>query len=69
MKKTGVSPTRAENYSEWYQQVIKVADLAEHSPVRGCMILKPYGYQISVSGYANDSAYRSGFCLCIEKLQ
>lgn len=46
MKKTGVSPTRAENYSEWYQQVIKVADLAEHSPVRGCMILKPYGYQI-----------------------
>lgn len=46
MKKTGVSPTRAENYSEWFQQVIKVADLAEHSPVRGCMILKPYGYQI-----------------------
>ncbi len=46
MKKTGVSPTRVENYSEWYQQVIKVADLAEHSPVRGCMILKPYGYQI-----------------------
>ncbi len=46
MKKTGVSPIRAENYSEWYQQVIKVADLAEHSPVRGCMILKPYGYQI-----------------------
>ncbi len=46
MRKTGVVPTRAENYSEWYQQVIRAADLAENSSVRGCMIIKPWGYQI-----------------------
>ena len=42
--KTAISPTRAENYPEWYQQVIKAADLAEISPVRGCMVIKPWGY-------------------------
>lgn len=46
MAKTGVTPTREEDYSEWYQQVIKVADLAEHSAVRGCMVIKPWGYSI-----------------------
>ena len=46
MKKTGIVPTRTENYSEWYQQVIRAADLAENSPVRGCMVIKPWGYQI-----------------------
>jgi prolyl-tRNA synthetase len=45
-KQTAVTPTRAENFSEWYQEVIKVADLAEHSPVRGCMIIKPWGYGV-----------------------
>lgn len=44
--KTAISPTRAENYPEWYQQVIKGADLAENSPVRGCMVIKPWGYAI-----------------------
>jgi prolyl-tRNA synthetase len=44
--KTAISPTREENYPEWYQQIIKVADLAEVSPVRGCMIIKPWGYAI-----------------------
>ncbi len=39
-----ISPTRAENYPEWYQQVIRAADLAEQSPVRGCMVIKPWGY-------------------------
>ena len=39
-----IMPTREENYSEWYQQVIFEADLAEISPVRGCMIIKPLGY-------------------------
>ena len=33
--KTAISPTREENYPEWYQQVVKAADLAEVSPVRG----------------------------------
>ncbi len=46
MKKTGISPTRSENYSEWYQQVIRNADLAENAPVRGCMVIKPWGYAI-----------------------
>lgn len=44
--RTAVTPTRAEDYPEWYQQVIKVAELAEHSPVRGCMVIKPWGYAI-----------------------
>ena len=44
--KTAISPTRKENYPEWYQQVIKAADLAEISPVRGCMIIKPWGFAI-----------------------
>jgi prolyl-tRNA synthetase len=41
-----ISPTRAENYPEWYQQVIRAADLAENSDVRGCMVIKPWGYAI-----------------------
>src|SRR3990167_5044252 len=45
-QKTAISPTRAENYPEWYQQIIKAADLAEASPVRGCMIIKPWGLAI-----------------------
>jgi len=42
----GISPTRTEDYPEWYQQVIKAADLAEQSPVRGCMVIKPWGYAL-----------------------
>ncbi len=44
--KTAISPTRREDYPEWYQQVIKGADLAENSPVRGCMVIKPWGYAL-----------------------
>ena len=39
-------PSRADNYSEWYNELVKRADLAENSAVRGCMIIKPYGYSI-----------------------
>ncbi|MBI4947041.1 MAG: proline--tRNA ligase [Bacteroidetes bacterium] len=39
-------PKRSENYSEWYNQIVTKADLAEHSSVRGCMVIKPYGYAI-----------------------
>lgn len=39
-------PTRSEDYSGWYNQLVHDADLAEHSVVRGCMIIKPYGYAI-----------------------
>ncbi len=43
---TAIVPTRSENYPEWYQQVIRAADLAEISPVRGCMVIKPWGYSL-----------------------
>ena len=45
-KKTAITPTREEDYPEWYQQVIKASDLAERSPVRGCMVIKPWGYAL-----------------------
>lgn len=38
--------TREENYSEWYNELVVKADLAEHSAVKGCMVIKPYGYAI-----------------------
>jgi prolyl-tRNA synthetase len=37
---------RSEDYSKWYNELIERADLAEHSDVRGCMVIKPYGYAI-----------------------
>jgi prolyl-tRNA synthetase len=45
-EKTAITPTRAEDYAEWYQQVVRAADLAENSPVRGCMVIKPWGYAL-----------------------
>ncbi len=39
-------PKRSENYSEWYNELVKRADLAENSAVRGCMVIKPYGFSI-----------------------
>ena len=44
--KNAISPTREEDYPEWYQQVIKAAELAENSDVRGCMVIRPWGYAI-----------------------
>jgi prolyl-tRNA synthetase len=38
--------SRSENYSQWYQDIVKKADLAENSAVRGCMVIKPYGFAI-----------------------
>ncbi len=38
--------SREENYSEWYNELVVKADLAEHSAVKGCMVIKPYGYAI-----------------------
>jgi prolyl-tRNA synthetase len=45
-QQNAISPTRAEDFSEWYQQVVRAADLAENSEVRGCMVIKPWGYGI-----------------------
>jgi len=39
-------PKRSEDYSQWYNELVKKADLAEHSAVRGCMVIKPYGFSI-----------------------
>lgn len=44
--KTAVSPTRNQDYPKWYQQVIKASDLAERSAVRGCMVIKPWGFAL-----------------------
>ncbi|MES2515180.1 MAG: proline--tRNA ligase [Bacteroidota bacterium] len=38
--------SRAEDYSKWYNDLVVKADLADHSAVRGCMVIKPYGYGI-----------------------
>ncbi len=45
-KRTAITPTREENYPEWYQQVVRAAELAENSDVRGCMVIKPWGYAL-----------------------
>ena len=41
-----LSVTRAKNFPDWYQAIVKEADMAENSPTRGCMIIKPWGYGI-----------------------
>jgi prolyl-tRNA synthetase len=43
---SAISPTRDKDFPEWYQQVVRAADLAENSEVRGCMVIKPWGYGI-----------------------
>jgi len=45
MSDKGVTP-RSEDYSRWYTDVVRKADLADYAPVRGCMIIKPYGYEL-----------------------
>lgn len=44
--KSAISPTREEDFPQWYQQVVRAADMAENSEVRGCMVIKPWGYGI-----------------------
>jgi prolyl-tRNA synthetase len=44
--KNAISPTRTEDYPQWYQQVVRAAELAEPSPVRGCMVIKPWGWAL-----------------------
>jgi prolyl-tRNA synthetase len=46
MSNLKVETTRAKNYTDWYQQVIAAAELAESSDVRGCMVIKPWGYAL-----------------------
>lgn len=39
-------PARSENFSEWYNQVVLRAELADYAPVRGCMVIRPYGWAL-----------------------
>ena len=39
-------PTRKENFSEWYNQLVQKAELADYAPVRGCMVVRPYGWTL-----------------------
>jgi prolyl-tRNA synthetase len=45
MSDEGLTP-QAEDFSAWYNEVVREAELADHSPVRGCMVIRPYGYRI-----------------------
>jgi prolyl-tRNA synthetase len=45
-EKSAISPRRAEDFPEWYQQVVRAAELAEPSDVRGCMVVRPWGFGI-----------------------
>ncbi len=45
-EKTAITPRRDQDFPEWYQQVVRAADMAENSDVRGCMVIKPWGYGI-----------------------
>ena len=44
--KSAISPRRAEDFPEWYQQVVRAGEMAEPSDVRGCMVIKPWGYGV-----------------------
>lgn len=66
--KHAITPTRQENYPEWYQQVIKAAELAESAIVRGCMVIKPWGYAIwenlqrVLDGMIKDTGHQNFYC-------
>ncbi len=61
-KKTAITPTREEDFSAWFLEVVKCAELAEHSPVRGCMVIKPWGYAIweKIQFFLNEQFKRKG---------
>src|SRR2546430_15382415 len=44
--KPAITPRRDEDFPEWYQQVVRAAEMAEPSDVRGCMVIRPWGYGI-----------------------
>ncbi|MEM7144427.1 MAG: proline--tRNA ligase [Verrucomicrobiota bacterium] len=60
--KSAISPTRAENFPDWYQAVVRHADLAENSEVRGCMVIKPWGYGLweQIQRQLDDHFKRTG---------
>lgn len=66
-EKTAITPTRDVDFPEWYQQVVRAADLAENSEVRGCMVIKPWGYalwekmQATMDGMFKATGHRNAY--------
>ena len=59
MAEKGIT-TRSEDFSAWYNEVIMGAELADHSPVRGCMVIRPNGYGIwELMQSALDSMFKA----------
>ncbi|NCW88871.1 MAG: hypothetical protein EBV71_08320, partial [Chitinophagia bacterium] len=64
---TAISPTRSADFSEWYQQVVRAAELAEPSDVRGCMVIKPWGYglweniQHTLDGMFKETGHKNAY--------
>ena len=58
---------RSENYSQWYNELVVKADLAEQSAVRGCMVIKPYGYAIweKIQRQLDDMFKGNRACECL----
>jgi len=54
-KEDGITSKKSKNFSEWYTQIVVKGDLADYSPVKGCMIIKPSGYKIweNIQAYFN----------------
>lgn len=65
--KNAIEPSREENFPEWYQQVVRAADLAENSEVRGCMVIKPWGYglwekiQAQLDKWFKDTGHKNAY--------
>lgn len=61
-EQAAITPKREEDFPEWYQQVIKASDLAENSPVRGCMVVKPWGYALweNIQRYMDQKIKETG---------
>ncbi len=58
----GITVKKDENFSEWYNQVVLRAELADFSPVKGCMVIRPYGFQIweKIKGYLDKRIQETG---------
>ncbi len=61
-KEIGITVKKAEDLSEWYTQVVTKAELADYSPMKGFMVLRPYGYSIweSIRDYLDGRLKESG---------
>src|SRR3954449_2892106 len=66
-QQSAISPTQTEDFPEWYQQAVRAADLAENSPVPGCMVIKPWGYalwenmQVRLDAMFKETGHRNAY--------